>query len=248
MLVFLVPFKSARAAACWDRACRLLARTLASACAQTSRAFRVVVVCHELPEGDFADPALEFVQADHPAPSPSNPDDLRADKKRKLLIALRSARKHAPSHVMFLDADDLVSRRLAAFVAANPQANGWFLRSGYFHCERQPRLHLERRRFDQWCGSSHIVRPEHLEFLDRMDDRRFYFHTRLTRDLRRQGTPIRPLPFRGGIYSIAHGENFRDYERILWPDHPVLGGLRRVAFQRALTPDIRREFGLYPVV
>jgi len=246
MLIFLVPFKSARAAASWARACRLLARTVASACAQTCADFRVLVACHELPDGAFSSPMLEFIEVDHPPPSPSDPDELRMDKKRKLGIALRRAREYSPSHVMFLDADDLVSRRLAAFVAAHPAANGWYLRSGYFHCERQPRLHLERRRFDQWCGSSHIVRPELLGFLDRMDDRPFYFHTRLTRDLRRQGTPIRPLPFRGAIYSVAHGENFRDYERILWPDHPLLGPLRRIVFHRALTPDIRTEFGLQP--
>lgn len=246
MLVFLIPFKSARAAAAWDRACRLLQRTVASACAQTSPSFRVVVGCHERPDGDFSHPALEFVEAGHPPPSPADPDDLRTDKRLKLLAALRRAREYAPDHVMFLDADDLVSRRLAAYSAAHPRAHGWYLRAGYFYCERQPRLHFERRRFDQWCGSSHIVRPEHLEFFAHNHGRPFYFHTRMTRDLRQQGTPVRPLPFPGAVYTISHGENFRDYERILWPRNPLLRPLRRILWHRALTPDIREEFGLYP--
>jgi hypothetical protein len=78
-----------------------------------------------------------------------------------------------------------------------------------------------------------------------MDDRRFFYHTKLTRDLRKQGTPIRPLPFKGAVYVISHGDNFNDYEHILWPKHPVSGALRRILWHRELTPDIREEFGLH---
>lgn len=245
MLIFLIPLKSAKVAVSWERASRLLARTIASACGQSSPDFHVVVACHEIPAGDFSHPALEFIQVEYPAPSPLDPTGMREDKKRKLQVALRRALEYSPSHVMFLDSDDLVSRQLAEFVAAHSAENGWYLKSGYFYCERQPLLYLERRRFDQWSGSSHIVRPEHLGFLERMDDRLFFYHTRLTRDLQKRGTPVRPLPFKGAVYTISHGENFNDYERILWPEHPVSGALRRVIWHREITPDIRSEFGLY---
>lgn len=245
MLIFLIPLKSAKVAVSWDRVSQLLSRTIESACAQTSPDFRVVVACHELPEGDFANPALEFIQVEYPAPSPLDPSAKRIDKRQKLQIALARALEYSPSHVMLLDSDDLVSNRLAEFVAAHSDENGWYLRSGYFSCEQQPYLHLERRRFDQWCGSSHIVRPEHLGFILRTDNRRFYYHGKLTRDLQKQGMPIRPLPFKGAVYRISHGENFHHYEDILWPEHFVWRALRRVLFHREITPDIRREFGLY---
>jgi hypothetical protein len=245
MLIFLIPLKSARVAVSWDRVSRLLSRTIASACRQTCGDFRVLVACHDIPAGDFSHPAVEFIPVEYPAPSPLDPTCMRVDKKRKLQIALHRALEYSPSHVMFLDSDDLVSRRLAEFVAAYPDEDGWYLQSGYFYCERQPYLHLERRRFDQWSGSSHIVRPERLGFLERMDERRFFYHTKLTRDLRKQGTPIRPLPFKGAVYVISHGDNLNDYERILWPKHPVPGALRRILWHRELTPDIREEFGLY---
>jgi hypothetical protein len=205
----------------------------------------VVVACHEIPEGNFSNPKLEFIQVDHAPPLPADHSGMCADQRRKHLIGLNRAMEYSPSHVMFLDGDDLVSNRLAEFAAAHPTENGWYMRSGYFYCEQQPRLHLERRRFDQWCGSSHIVRPELLDFIPRHDDGLVWDHRQLARMMEEQGTPIRPLPFKGGVYRISHGENLNDYEHLLWTSRPLLQPLRRIVFQRAITPRIREEFGLY---
>ena len=245
MLIFIVPLKSKAVAGSWQRVSQLFFRTVASACAQTSPEFRVVVACHEIPEGDFSHPRLEFVQVSHP--SPANAADMRVDMQRKHLSGLNHSLAYSPTHVMFLDSDDLVSNRLAEYVAAHSSENGWYLRSGYFFCERQPRLHLERRRFDEWCGSAHIVRPEHLGFMMGSGDRLVYDHRQLNRRLREQGTPISPLPFKGAVYAISHGENFNDYEHIFWPEHPVWHPLRRIIHHRAITPRIRQEFGLIPL-
>jgi len=247
MLIFIVPLKSVEAAASWERVSKLFFRTVASACAQTSPEFRVVVACHEIPTGEFLNPKLEFVEVTHLPPSPSDPDAMRGDKQRKHLSALTRALEYSPTHVMFLDSDDLVSNRLAEFVARRSTENGWYMRSGYFFCERQPRLHVERRRFDEWCGSAHIVRPEHLDFMLGSDNRLVFDHRQLTRELQRRGTLIRPLPFKGAAYTISHGDNFNDYERILWPAHPLWNPLRRIIHHRAITPGIRKEFGLYAV-
>ncbi len=171
---------------------------------------------------------------------------MRADKQHKHQVALRRAMEYSPSHVMFLDSDDLVSNRLAEFVAAHSSENGWYMPSGYFFCEQQPYLHLERRRFDQWCGSAHIVRPELLDFLPRWDDRLVFDHRQLARTMEERGTPLRPLPFKGAVYMVSHGENLNDYERLLWPSRSLVRPLRRVIFHRAITPRIRKEFGLYP--
>jgi hypothetical protein len=246
MLVFLIPLKSRNVSASWDQACRLFTRTLASACNQTSPDYRVVAVCHELPDCDVSSPRVELIQADYAPPSPSSRFDMRGDMQRKHRIALNRALEYAPSHVMFLDADDLVSNRLAEFVGHHSQVNGWYFRSGYFHCQHQKYLHLERRRFDQWCGSSHIVRPGLLEFMFGGGDQLVFDHRTLTEALAQRGSPIRPLPFKGAIYSVSHGENLNDYESILWPTHPLWRPVRRVLFHRRITPRIRGEFGLTP--
>lgn len=247
LLTFIVPLKSRKTAVSWERVSRLFTRTIRSACAQTSPDFRVIVVCTDIPDGDWTNPRLEIITADHLVQPGSDLTERRLDKQRKRLIGLNRARELATTHVMFLDSDDCVSNRLAELVAQNPDANGWYFRSGYFYSEKQKRLHLEHWRYAQWCGSGHIVRPELLDYLDTNDDYIRLYHTRLTREFRRRGNRLKPLPFHGGVYCVSHGDNFNDYEPILWPSNPLWHMLRRAVFHRALTPAIEDEFGLYPV-
>ena len=77
-----------------------------------------------------------------------------------MLAGLWRALSYRPTHVMVLDADDCVSNRLARLVAEHPDANGWYIAKGYFYREGMNTVHVERRRFHKWCGSSHIARPE----------------------------------------------------------------------------------------
>jgi hypothetical protein len=247
MLAFVVPLKSARVAVSWERVQKMFLRTITSTCAQISPEFRVVVACHEIPESNFSHPKLEFVQVKHAAPSTPDPSSMRDDKKRKHLIALHRAMEYSPTHVMFLDSDDLVSNRLAGFVCSQAADVSWHLRSGYFCCERQSRLHLERWRFDKWCGSSHIVQVKHVPLIKSTEKALILDHSLLLARLRHNGAVSRPLPFPGAIYTVAHGDNFRNYESIVWPSHPVLRSLRRLLFHRAVTPQIREEFGLYAI-
>ena len=53
----------------------------------------------------------------------------RGDKGRRVLAGMLHAR--SAGHLMIVDDDDFVSRRLASFVAANRAANGWYFRTGY---------------------------------------------------------------------------------------------------------------------
>ena len=245
MLVFVVPLKSAAVSTSWGEVSRLLERTVRSACAQTCPAFRVIVVCHEVPEIGFEDPRLEFLPVSYAPPGRARVET-RRDQGRKTLAGLRRALSYNPSHVMLLDADDYVSNRLAGHVAEHPDANGWYIAKGYFYREGMDTVHVERRRFHQWCGSSHIVRPELLELPAPADEPWFIYHKQIVRRMRQRGTPLEPLPFPGAMYLISHGENLNDYSRILWPRNPVKRWLRRVLYYRPLTPAMRSEFGLDP--
>ena len=69
MVVFVVPIKSSQISTNWKVFSLLVERTMKSICQQTSPNFKVIAVCHELPEFDFEHPALEFVQVDFSPPT-----------------------------------------------------------------------------------------------------------------------------------------------------------------------------------
>ena len=246
MLGFIIPLKSRQTSRDWQYVGRLLERTLRSACAQTHPGFHIVVACHDIPNLSFSHPQIEWCPVDFDPPGPERAAR-RQDKLRKYNAGLRRIGPIAPTHIMVLDADDLVSNRLAAYVAAHSRANGWYFRSGYFYAPGMPSVHVERRRFHQWCASSHILSLENIEREVGSAPGWHLRHRFVVAQQRARGTPLRPLPFRGAIYTVSHGENFNDYAPILWPANPVKRLVRRVLYHRQLTSEIRDEFGLYPV-
>jgi hypothetical protein len=245
MLTFVIPLKSAVVSNSWDQVTRLVRRTLRSACAQTCPEFRVIVVCHEVPEIGFEDQRLEFLPVSFPPPGRDR-KGRTGDKGQKVLTGLRRALNFHPTHAMLLDADDCVSNRLAQHVARHPNGNGWYIPKGYFYCDGMDTVHVERRRFHQWCGSSHILRPEFLELPPPPAEGWYLQHGKILSSMRKRGTPLEPLPFPGSVYVISHGENINDYSPILWPSNPVKRWLRRVLYYRPLTPAMCSEFGLNP--
>ena len=169
MLLFLVPLKSSKISNSWENTCQLLERSLKSMCAQTSQEFKVLVVCHEQPDLQFQHPAIEFLSVDFPAPSPINYEDeypmreARRDKHSKILKGLLHSQQHPPSHVMLMDADDLVSNSLAAFVSQHKTEPGWYIDRGFEYLEGSGQLFPITERFYGKCGSSHIVKFDILE-------------------------------------------------------------------------------------
>jgi hypothetical protein len=101
--------------------------------AQTMGDVRVVVACHDVPETPLAgDPRVSFVPLKVEVPV-RDFDDMVADKVLKLSAAAQSARSRGCEFVVFNDADDLVSNRIGAFVAARPDGNGWYTTSQFFY-------------------------------------------------------------------------------------------------------------------
>lgn len=246
MLVFVVPLKSARSSRSWSCTTKLVTRTLASACNQDCPDFRVILVCTDALKLPFHDPRIEILPVELPEPD-SSLDAHRQDKGQKVLRGLLKAVDSQATHVMVLDADDCVSRRLAGHIAANPAANGWYLRRGYFHQEGRKTVHLARWRFHQWCGSSHILRPELLDLPDRPIADWYLTHGPIVRTMEERDRPLLPLPFPGAVYNVGHGENLNDWGPILWPSNSFLRLIRSVLWYRPLTECLRTEFGVYPL-
>ena len=259
MLYFVIPFKSRRVAKDWARACDLLQSTLRSVCSQTCHQFRVLVVCHEKPTFDVDPSIVRFVESPFEPPCLEGDVNitpwerfqrLSGDKGRKLLWGLGVAREEAAKFTMFVDADDLVSRRICEFVHASNHPYGWVVVNGYRMDESSSWVAFRRKRFNHECGTSHILRttcapfPENIEtaladggyFVERYD-----VHAYIADDMGKRGTPLGAIPFYGAIYRFnseaMYSGSFRRKDG-------VAQILARYALKgRVVTKWFRREFG-----
>ena len=269
MLVFIIPIKSAKISRSWSLSNRLFERCLRAICRQTSTAFRVVVVCNEKPDIQFHHPHVHYIEVDFPPPYPE-PEEVRttgyeygysryiarqnADKALKIQTGLDYAARYHPTHSMVVDADDCVSSRLAEFVGANPQSDGWYFKRGYMYPEGGRFLYFNVANFHQICGSSVIIAYGLRQEMFSNPD--YYEHTF---DEIPAGAALTPLPFPGAVYSMANGDNIYMSSETKQQIHGTL--LKRV-FSREifalgrkllkyrpalLTAALRREFGIYDI-
>ena len=225
MLAFVTSLRHPQNSADYDQVEALLSETLSSVTAQTDDDFVVVVVGNQRPRFDLG-PKVEFVEVDFPPPAP--PDGPRTarepfvwDKGTKVGLGLVAAAKHRPDHVMIFDADDFVSRHIAAFARTNP-GRGWYVSEGWMY-SRARGVYTVQRDFHRTCGTSLIVPydayavPEHLPLLATQSEIAAAYGERLTNVLgahrdavhwfSEHGVDLAPLPFPGAVYHVDTGEN-----------------------------------------
>lgn len=260
MLAFIIPLKSSRVSGSWDLVCKLFERTLKSVCNQTSPDYQVIVVCHEIPEVNFDSPKVTYLQVDFPLPGAEYASKEK-DKMLKMQVGLIHAKSIKASHVMFVDADDCVSKRLAEFVGQNTEQNGWFFEKGYDYQEDVRLLRVRNKNLHLRTNTSHIVRldllePEiklHPDAVKRGDC--VLYHIDTASILSDRGTPLKPLPFRGVIYITDNGENMwwsqseirTGNSRFLIIGLGVLKKIYQFLISRPLTDSIHDEYGLYAI-
>lgn len=250
MLAFVTSLRHPLNSSDYARVEALLLDSLGSVLRQDSPGFGVWVVGNRRPK--TLPPGVEFVQVDFPPPSPvagplTGREAVLLDKGTKLAVGLLAAKCSDASHVMFFDADDFVSRRLAGLVAAEPEANGWYVQTGWrYNADRasvrpQPDFH-------DHCGTAHIVRSDLYGALDRLDvrssqalleqvmgmrlERMFGSHLHVVTDLAAAGTPLAPIPFPAALYRVGTGENH--------------SGIGMGGVGRPVTRAIAQEFGISP--
>ncbi|MFB2923082.1 glycosyltransferase family 2 protein [Aerosakkonema funiforme] len=257
MLLFVIPLKSAKVSKSWELVCKLFERTLKSVCNQTSTDFRVVVVCHEKPEIEFNHPHITYIEVDFPVPE----QDLISktlDKGRKILWGLFYGRQFNPSHTMIVDADDCISKHLAAFVNQNPQSNGWFVNKGYVYQADSKFIYFRKKAFNKLCGTCNIIRYDLHDLPDDISqdypEINMYYekHRDVEDKMAQRGTPLEALPFFGALYIVGNQENIylRDSSLFLEKnkDKGILWKIKYFLNFRLLTKSIREEFGLYDIV
>ncbi len=258
MLVFIIPIKSAQVSKSWEQVSCLFERCLRSVCAQTSEQFHVIAVCHERPAIHYSHPAVTYVEVDYPlVPTTTGNTQLRYkrhDKCRKIWAGLRAAEPFDPDHVMFVDADDLVSNRLAAHSLQAKSAPGWYVESGYEYQNGHNFVFL-RRDFHLLSGTSNIVQypllaPERKLTFDEVGWR-FLWHQNIVELMQERSTPLAPLPFPGAVYIVDNGENIWSQtalrqtpgDRLKAATMQVSKLYKRLRAQ-SITPSMRNEFGL----
>ena len=232
----------------YDQVEAIFAQSASSWVCQQSDAFGVVAVGNRAPRVDLAQ-RVRFVEVAFEAPSSHRGPQtgtaaVLKDKGSKLAVGLLAARQHHPdlTHVMFVDADDFVSRRLAGFVAGRSGEPGWTVTHGWrYHAGRRA-LRPVRGDFHLHCGSSHIVRHDlyprvdlpltasqdelYSAFGDRLE-RWFGSHLHIHDDV-----PLAPLPFAGALYRVGTGE--------------AHSGASMGALGRPVSRAIAEEFGVEP--
>jgi hypothetical protein len=262
VLTFVVAVRHPRNSPDWPREMEYLRQTVRSLARQKSTEWRAIVVANREADLPPLPRGVEVVRVDHP-PNPlyvrgsqdkeSFYEAVRLDKGRRLLAGLMHAERRG--HFMTVDDDDLVSDRLAEFVAANPDACGWFVSEGYFWSDGG-RIVYRTSQFSKWCGSSLIVRADLYGLPAREADasetyvkRMLGSHIFIADDLARAGTPLTPLPFPGAIYRIghrgAHSQSSRLLamvflkKQVLSDPHALVDNVLRL---RPLTRAVRDEF------
>lgn len=259
MLAFIIPLKSQKASNSWELTSKLFERCIRSVCNQTLSNFRVIVVCNEIPKVEFTHPNITYIEVDF-FPKELKPRAKDIDKGRRILTGVISAKKLNPSHIMVVDADDLISNRLAEFVNQNPQCNGWFVDRGYVYQEESKFVYLRASSFHRWCGTDSIIKyelykfpgnneKEALEFYDYYQNNEYYQHRDIVDNMIKNGTPLEPLPFAGVIYSIGNGDNTyqSSLDKLHNQNRGLLFRLKDFVNFRLITSAIQKEFNLYSI-
>jgi hypothetical protein len=266
MLVFIIPIKSKKLSQSWKTVSSLFERCVKSICNQTTNNFQVIVVCNEKPEIEFTHPQITYIERDFPMID-TEWRTKELDRTRKIITGLIHAQTFKqPSHIMFVDADDCVSNRLADFVAGNPQSNGWYFKKGYMYQDGSKNIRIMRKGFHEYCGTSNIIRYDLFDLptnfdeneclKERADENKYiknifdsYRHRDIAGTLAGKGANIAPLPFPGGVY-IRNNENIYfgvdDQGRKLSLKSRLLR-MKAVLDSRWMTKSLRNEFGLYDI-
>lgn len=234
MIYFGIPLRSKEAARCWDRVSEYFNRTLWSVYNQTDPDFKIIVACHEIPKLRHTfDERIEFIQVN--APIPKTREEMMLDKGYKVHTIGMRIREYGGGFVMMVDADDIQSNRIAAYVNKHQDANGFLSHNGYYY--HIGNNYLKRgHKFPN--GSSTIVKysvedlpSEYYPTMVASENTNVHIirkrHGDIPRICAQLGRPLRSLPFIASIYVRETGDNhslmnqnesrFRTLEQMFMP-------------------------------
>lgn len=248
MFYFGIPFISKHAAVDWDKSVALLNNTLSSVAQQTDKRFRCLIACHDIPDvREEYKPFITFLPID--TPPPDSLSLMRQDKGRKKREIAVHLRQQGGGYLMFLDADDLVHKKLVEHALAQQAEHGYILKHGYMYYTGARKIMPVEGVFDQQCGSCAIFRfaPDDLPTSVEDETRyfsMFYKHATWEETARQHNRPLQPVPFPAAIYirspEISISGRFFPEIGVKYFKRKIKQWLR----ETSITPTIRTDFCL----
>ena len=212
---------SRKAANDWNMVSMLFNRTLWSCYNQTDPEFKILVACHEIPElTKNYDDRVEFIQVtEKESPIPKTQQEKMIDKGYKTHTLAMRLRALGGGYAMMVDADDLVSCRIAKFVKLHPDENGFYVKTGYVYFVGDSYMKVMPK-FSS--GSACIVNYSVSDLPDgyppvmreNCDANEWIIrkkHNSIVPACAQAGRPLKPLPFKGAVYVLGSGENHSMY-------------------------------------
>lgn len=234
MLTFVVPFRSKASSKDWNYHCALLNRTIRSILNQTVDNFKVIVVYTDFPEEKIENKNLiwlyfpfQFLTVHEIADYESYAKQYFAkekyaeyamDQARRSIYGSQLARELGSSYIMSVDADDLVSNKIAEFVEEhkNIKNSGWYVDRGYIYLDGKNYIYRYPKDINHFCGSTPIINTKLVPISDfkstnLLDYNFFSSHAWLKYRLKDYYNSIlEPLPFYAIVY-VLNNQSWMNY-------------------------------------
>lgn len=265
MICFTIALRSPLNTNNWEGVLADFNSTLRSVFNQTCDEFRVYVGCNEIPQlEEEYDDRLIFVTAD--LPLPRNWTECCRDRSWKLLMCAQKIKQDFfsdPSSptaqrgvfVFPLDADDLVSCRIARWCHDHPDANGFKSPTGYRWVKGQRHVLVT----PYYGGTMNIMKLYADDLPDEIPDHSLCHTTEISIAMSKRypirwidhqvadkfaalGRPFEKLPFRSTVYVLGTGANISNDDPAL--NKPDTKRFHPVAFLRKINPLDKRPLGL----
>lgn len=227
-IYFGIPLRARGASSNWTMVQENLLRTVRSLLSQESEDVRILIAGHDRPgklKTYLEDGRVHFIDVSREMPVPDSVEGFNADKavkKNWLGYAVREMEPE-PLYYMHMDADDLLHRRLARYIAESDNKTGYVIERGWMVdvANRQVAPMNEKiAPFYAHCGSCALVHftpdelprsPTHF----RSNFSKFRNHSRYLDVARDQGKTLTPFSQNVGAYLVNHGENNRNYRGMI---------------------------------
>jgi hypothetical protein len=268
MLAFVIPFRSKQSSNNWEYHSQLLNRTIQSICNQTNKDYRVIVVYTDLPENKIEHGHVFYLHFPYSFLNAREITDfdsyvkqyytetyaqIEMDQARRIIYGCKHAIEQQCTYIMSVDADDLVSNKIASFISNNENSEdaGWYVNKGYVYLEGKNFVYRYNKNLNQFCGSTNIIRADlvsipDLESRNLLDFNFFSSHAWLKDRLQEyKNAAIRPLPFRGVVYVLNdvswtnYGASYKGKGLKKWAKLFLLGQL--------INKKLRMQFGVYSI-
>lgn len=248
MIYFGIPLRSQASSNNWYNVTEYFNRTLWSVYNQTDLNFKIIVACHDIPIlKRHYDERVEFIQVN--SLIPKNKEEMMYDKGYKVHTIAMRIREYGGGFTMMVDADDIISNRIAAYVNNHSDANGFLSHNGYYYHIGDNYV-KKGHKFPN--GSSTIVKysvedlpDKYYEIMTPGQNTNPHLirkrHGDIPNICKGMGRKLHPLPFIASIYVRETGDN----HSLMGKDESKLRVIEQKIMPKIyINEKIRKEFSI----